>query len=79
MAVESELKYDPSIGRSDEELDLGRRYRGSHLFVLCHGMGGVSMDMDGFWLAIQVAVPEAKVFISQSYSKRSDKDILENG
>lgn len=65
--LELKVKADPGSGMI--------KYKGFHLFVLCHGFHGNSLDVRNFKNVISVALPDALLLSSEANEQNSDQDI----
>ena len=68
---EIKQKADPSNGQV--------KYKGFHLFVLCHGFHGNSFDVRNFKNVISVVLPDALILSSEANEENSDMDIYTMG
>lgn len=60
-------KADPSIGST--------KYKGYHVFVMCHGFHGNSFDVRNFKNVISVALPDSLILSSEANESNTDQDI----
>lgn len=59
-----ELNIDSVINEKVNPSKMSLSYRGTHLFVMCHGFQGSSFDMRMFKNVIALALPEAQFLCS---------------
>lgn len=55
------------------------KYKGVHLFVMCHGFQGSSFDMRMFKNVISIALPEAQFLCSAANEEDTEGNILDMG
>lgn len=55
------------------------RYKGIHLFVMCHGFQGSSFDMRMFKNIISIALPDAQYLCSQANEEDTEGNIFDMG
>jgi len=65
-------KVNPEKGGVD-------KYKGVHLFVMCHGFQGSSFDMRMFKNIISIALPEAQFLCSTANEEDTDGSIFDMG
>lgn len=56
-----------------------QRYKGAHLFVMCHGFQGNSFDMRVFKNIISIALPEAQFLCSVANEDKTEGSIYDMG
>ena len=61
------MKADPSNGNS--------KYKGFHVFVLCHGFHGNSFDVRNFKNILSILLPHALCLSSEANEENSDLDL----
>ena len=64
---ELKMKADPSNGNS--------KYKGFHMFVLCHGFHGNSFDVRNFKNILSIMLPHALCLSSEANEENSDLDL----
>ena len=65
--------------KADPARSLREEYKGTHLFVMCHGFQGTSFDMRMFKNIISIAMPDAQFLCSQANEDSTEGNIFDMG
>ena len=74
-----QLSLQPDIKTKADPSNGLEKYKGFHMFVLCHGFHGNSFDVRNFKNVINVALPDALILSSESNEENSDLDLVTMG